>query len=53
MKLFVGENRSIIEMLIVTMAVVSLTGGSAGAAYLTPVVCYAFVLWREKRRGAI
>jgi hypothetical protein len=54
MKCFVRENGSMMAViLLVTFVVVALTGGSVAATYVTPIACFAVVLWREKRKEAV
>ena len=51
MKLFVREDMRIALVILAVMVVASgLTGGSAGAVYLTAIACMAVVGWREKRK---
>lgn len=51
MKRFVRENAAtVLPSLFAMIVVSSLTGGSAGAAYLTAFTCLAVMGWRDKRK---
>jgi hypothetical protein len=51
MKPFVRENAMAISaMLLAMVAVSALTGGSAGAVYLTAITCAAAAAWWDKRQ---
>jgi len=53
MKHIVGENAwLLVAIFVATVAVSAVTGGSAGASYVTPVVLYAlFLLWERRRES--
>jgi hypothetical protein len=51
MKLFVRENTATVSaMLLAMIGASALTGGNAGAVYLTAIVCLAALAWWDKRK---